>query len=133
MNQTNNIIQFAVHKLREICEENKGKLVPNWWNIEDMQGFGFHITEGDLNLRIMTVIYPVDDAGPGQFLVKLQAAFFGNDIPNEAGGYHFIATPIGAGIEFDIPMMAHDQQELQDGIFQHISDDAENILCQMLQ
>ncbi|KAB3419277.1 hypothetical protein F9Z84_07175 [Escherichia coli] len=133
MSKINTVINFGTAQLRQICEELKGKPFPNWWQIEDMQGFGIHITEGDLNLRLMTVIYPVDEAGPGNFLVKIQTAFMGKDVPAESGGYHFVATPIGAGIELDAPIVAGDQQELQDGILQWISEEAENILCQMLQ
>lgn len=133
MSKINTVIDFGTMQVRQICEELKGKPFPNWWQIEDMQGFGVQITEGDLNLRLMTVIYPVDEAGPGNFLVKIQAAFMNKDVPAEGGGYYHIATPIGAGIEMDAPIVAGDQQELQDGILQWISDEAENILCQMLQ
>lgn len=90
MSKINTVINFGTAQLRQICEELKGKPFPNWWQIEDMQGFGIHITEGDLNLRLMTVIYPVDEAGPGNFLVKIQTAFMGKDVPAESGGYHLL-------------------------------------------
>lgn len=131
MGQINSIIDYAVTKLRGICEESTGKPVPNWFKVEDMQGFGLHVNEGELNFQIVTVIYPVEEMGPGNFLIKLQASFMGS--PVVRNGYTFIGSPLGAAIELDCAIYAEDEQALQDGVLQFISEEAENILCQILQ
>lgn len=131
MGQINTIIEYGTAKLREICEDSTGSPIPNWFNVEDMQGFGITIDEGDLNLQLATVVYPVDEMGPGHFLIKLQTSFMSK--PVKRNGYNFSPAPIGAGIELDCAIYAENEQALQDGVLQFISEEAENILCRMLQ
>lgn len=131
MSQTKTVIQYTEMKLKEIVQASIGKPIPNWFNIEDMQGFGMLITEGDLNFVLNTVAYPVDEAGPGNFLIKLQASFMSPATKRQ--GYEFTPSPIGTSIELDFPLFAETEQELMDGVLQLISDEAENILCQVLE
>lgn len=131
MSQTQAIIEFAKTKVFNICEEIKGKQIPNWWKIEDIQGFGFKVTEGSLNFQIGAACYPIEEAKPGTFLVKINAAFLSDPVRKQ--GFEFLQVPIGAVCEMDFPVYAEDEQELMDGVVQIISDEAENILCRILQ
>lgn len=131
MSNTSTIINYAVMKVKSICEEQMGKPIPNWFNIEDMQGFAFRITEGDLNLLNSIVVYPVDEAGPGHFLVKLQSTF--TTAPAVRQGYEFMPAPLGVSIEMDYPLYAETEEELQAGILVWLSDEIENILNQILE
>lgn len=131
MKPINTVIEYGTKKLREICEENTDKTIPNWFKIEDMQGFGIDINEGELNLKLSVVVYPVDEAGPGNFLIRLQSSFM--SAPVIRNGYTFSPAPVGSGIELDCPIYAETEEGLQNGIWQFISEEAENILCQMLQ
>lgn len=128
---TNAIIEFAKTKTIGICEELKGKQIPNWWKIEDIQGFGFKVTEGELNFQVGVAIYPVAEEGPGTFLVKLNASFLSSPVRRQ--GFELIQVPLGAIMEMDFPLYAEHEQELMDGVLQLISDEAENILCRILQ
>ena len=131
MKPINTVIEYGTAKLREIAEANMDKPIPNWFKIEDMQGFGIDINEGELNLKLAVVVYPVEEAGPGHFLIKLQASFM--SAPAVRNGYTFSPAPVGSGIELDCPIYAESEEGLQNGILQFISEEAENILCQMLQ
>jgi hypothetical protein len=131
MAQTQAVIQYANMKLRQICADSKDQPIPNWWSIEDMKGFGIRISEGDLNFLISVAVYPVEEAGPGHFLTKLQATFLTPAVQRQ--GYEFVPMPIGPSVEMDYPVYAEDEQELQNSILQWISDDAENILCRILE
>ena len=131
MGATNAVIQFGTMKLNQIVEISKGKPIPNWWKVGDVQGFGIRINEGDLNFMITCAVFPVEEAGAGNFLIKLQSTFISNPIGAE--GFEFLPMPIGQILELDYTMYSEDEQELQDGILQLIADEAENILCQILQ
>lgn len=131
MSQTEAVKQFAIMKVCQICEDNKNKEIPNWFNIEDMMGFNVQITEGDLNFLFGIIVYPVDEEGPGHYLVKLQATFM--SAPVKRQGYEFLPAPIGNSIQIDQAVYAEGEQELQNGILQWIQDEAENIMCQILE
>lgn len=131
MSQTEAVKQFAIMKVCQICEDNKNKEIPNWFNIEDMMGFNVQITEGDLNFLFGITVYPVDEEGPGHYLVKLQATFM--SAPVKRQGYEFLPAPIGNSIQIDQAVYAEGEQELQNGILQWIQDEAENIMCQILE
>ncbi|UQT02623.1 hypothetical protein YUBABA_02110 [Serratia phage vB_SmaM-Yubaba] len=122
---------FATRKLVEIMEEIKGKQIPNMWKFEDTVGFSINITEGDLNFTVQAAAAPVQEAGAGNFLIRIQSTFTGKAVMKQ--GYHFPATPVGQMVVMDFPLYAEDEQELTDGIAQIIQDEAENILCQILQ
>ncbi|QGH71889.1 hypothetical protein N1M2_26 [Klebsiella phage N1M2] len=122
---------FATRKLVEIMEECKGKQIPNMWKFEDTVGFTVNITEGDLNFTIQAAAAPVAEAGPGNFLIRIQSTFVGKTVFKQ--GYNFPATPVGQMVVMDFPLYAEDEQELTDGIAQIIQDEADNILCQILQ
>ncbi|QZA70536.1 hypothetical protein AH04_52 [Erwinia phage AH04] len=131
MNKTDIIKQYAERKLREICKSSQGKPIPNWHNIEDMQGFSFRITEGELKLVFGITVYPVDEVGPGNFLVRLIGTFVNDPVIRD--GYEFQAAPLGLGIQMDHAMFAEGEQELMDGVLEWIYDEADNILCQILE
>jgi len=131
MSSTDAVNRYAVDKVKLICQEQLDKPIPNWFNIEDMQGFNFRITEADLNLTFSIVVYPVDEAGPGNFLVKLQATFTNSPVKRQ--GYEFMPSPLGVGVQLDYALYAETEEELMDGILVWISDEAENILGQMLE
>jgi tartrate dehydratase alpha subunit/fumarate hydratase class I-like protein len=124
-------MQYAENKLRSICRDSQGKPIPNWYNIEDMQGFAIRLTEAELNLTLSVVVYPVDEAGPGNFLVRLQATFTGKPVIQH--GFEFMPAPLGIGVQLDQAMYAETEQELMDGILEWIHDETENILCQILE
>lgn len=128
---TKAVITYATMKLTQIMNERKGKPIPNWWKVEDVQGFGLRITEGELNFMITAQVYPVEEEGPGNFLIRLVSTFMSPPVGGE--GFEFMSMPVGQLLQQDFPMYAVDEQELQDGILQLISDEAENILCQILQ
>lgn len=131
MGQTQAVIQYAQMKIRQICDESKDKPIPNWWKIEDVMGFGIRISEGELNFQIGISIYPVEEFGEGNFLIKLHSNFLSK--PANRHGYEFIPMPIGPIFEMDTPMYAEGEQELQNGILQWIHEEAENILSRILQ
>ncbi|AEV89483.1 hypothetical protein OBP_046 [Pseudomonas phage OBP] len=131
MSQTQAIIDFATLKVTGICTELKGKQIPNWWKMGDVQGFGFKVTEGELNFQIGAAIYPVEEAGEGNFLIKMNSCFLSNPVRKQ--GYELLQVPLGAVLELDFPIYAEHEQELMDGVLQLISDEAENILCRILQ
>ncbi len=128
---TKAVIQYGTMKLNQIAAERKGKPIPNWWKVEDVQGFGLRVNEGELNLMLAVQAFPVPEAGPGNFLVKFVTTFMSP--PVGAHGYEFMPMPVGPMLQQDFPMYAVDEQDLQDGIMQLIADEAENILCQILQ
>jgi hypothetical protein len=130
MSTSDAVKQYAEMKLRQICTESQGKPIPNWFNIEDMKGFGVRVTEGELNFLLSATAYPVDEEGPGHFLVNVQATFLSK--PALRQGYEFMPAPVGTSLQIQNAMFAEDEQELQDGILQWIHDEAENILCQIL-
>lgn len=132
MGNTQTVIDYTQRKLREIATECQGKPIPNLYKIDDTIGFGILITEGDLNFSVIVSAYPVEEVGKENFLVKVQAMFRNKPVatPN---GYEFISTPIGAIIELDHALYAEDEQQLIDGILQFLDDEAENILCRIMQ
>ncbi|QBZ70857.1 hypothetical protein pETSU_276 [Edwardsiella phage pEt-SU] len=131
MAATSAVITYATMKLVQIMNERKGKPIPNWWKIEDVQGFGLRVTEGELNFMITAQAFPVEEQGPGNFLVRLVSTFM--SAPVGSDGFEFMSMPVGQLLQQDFPVYATGEQELQDGIMQLISDEAENILCQILQ
>lgn len=122
---------FATRKLVEIMEECKGKQIPNMWKFDDTVGFTVNITEGDLNFTIQAAAAPVAEAGAGNFLIRIQSTFVGKTVFKQ--GYNFPPVPVGQMVVMDFPLYAEDEQELTDGIVQIIQDEADNILCQILQ
>lgn len=128
---TSAVIQYGTMKVNQIMAERKGKPIPNWWKVEDVQGFGVRVSEGDLNFMITAQAYPVEERGPGNFLLRLVSTFMSSPVAGE--GYEFMPMPQGQMLQQDFPIYAVDEQDLQDGIMQLISDEAENILCQILQ
>lgn len=131
MSQTSAIIQYAQMKLRDICKASLGKPIPNWFSIEDMEGFTIRITEGELNLVVAAVVYPVEVAGKDNFLLKVQATFVSKPIIKD--GFEFMPCPLGVGIAMDCPLYAETEQELMDGVLQYIYDETNNILEQILE
>lgn len=128
---TETIRVFAVRKLVAITQECKGKIIPNMWKYDDTVGFSININEGELNFAIQAAAAPVQEAGPGNFLIRVQATFL--NAPVLRDGYSFPAVPVGSMITLDFPLYAEDEQELTDGILQIFQDEAENILCQILE
>jgi hypothetical protein len=131
MSVTSAVMQYAENKIRSICKASQGKPIPNWFNIEDMQGFAIRLTEAELNLTVSVVVYPVDEAGPGNFLVRTQATFTSKPIIKD--GFEFMPAPLGIGIQLDQPLFAETEQELMDGVLEWLHDETENILCQILE
>lgn len=131
MSTTTAIIEYAKTKMFNICEELKDKEIPNWWKIQDVEGFGFRVTEGDLNFQVGIACYPVEEEGPGHFLVRLNASFLNTPVKRQ--GYEFLPTPQGPVCEMDFAVYAEDNKDLVNGVLQIISDEAENILCQILE
>lgn len=131
MSTTSAVQRYAEMKLREICQSCQGKPIPNWFNIEDMQGFSFRITEGDLNLVFALVVYPIDEEGPGHFLIKLQGTFCSKPVLKH--GFEFQPAPLGIGLQLDQAVYAETEQELMDGCLQWLFDETDNIMCQILE
>lgn len=131
MSTVNAIKNLAIAKVTQICEEWKNKEIPNWAKMGDMHAFGFRVTEGELNFQITLAIYPVEEPGPGNFLVHLQTAFMST--PVQRAGYEILQVPIGPAYEFQYAMKADDEPQLQNNVLQLIQDEAENILCQILE
>lgn len=131
MGATSAVIAYGTMKLSQIVNERKGKPIPNWWKVEDTQGFGIRVNEGEMNFMITAMAMPVEEESPGNFLIVLNSTFM--SAPVGAEGYEFMSMPVGPILQQKFPMYAVDEQELQDGILQLISDEAENILCQILQ
>lgn len=131
MSTTKAVQQYAEMKLRDICKSSQGTPIPNWFKVEDMQGFSFRITEGELNLVFAIVAYPVDEAGPGHFLLKLQATFVTKPIFKD--GFEFQPAPLGIGLQLDQAIFAETEQELMDGCLEWIFDETGNIMCQILE
>lgn len=128
---TKAVIQFGAMKVNQIVAERKGKPIPNWWRIDDVQGFGLRISEGDLNFMMAAQAFPIPEEGEGHFLFKLVSTFTSS--PVGAQGYEFMPMPQGTILEQSFPIYAEGEQELMDGMMQAIADEAENILCQILQ
>jgi len=132
MGSTQAVIDYTQRKLREIATECQGKPIPNLYKIDDVIGFGILITEGDLNFSVAITAYPVDEVGKENFLVKVQAMFRNKPV-TMPDGYEFVSVPIGTIIELDHALYAEDEQQLIDGILQFLDEEAENILCRIMQ
>ena len=128
---TSAVVTFGTMKVNQIMAERMGKPIPNWWKVGDVQGFGVRVSEGDLNFMLAAQVFPVEEEGPGHFLFRLVSTFTSS--PVGADGYEFMPMPQGQMLQQDFPIYAEGEQELMDGIMQIISDEAENILCQILQ
>ena len=129
MSVTNAVKQFAVMKVAQICAMYKDKELPNWAKFEDMHSWAFRINEGDLNFQVNSALYQVSEAGAGNFLVKLSAALMTSPVRRE--GFEIMSVPVFI-VELDFQLYAEDEQELQNGLLQLISDESDNILCQLL-
>lgn len=130
MQATEAVRQYAQMKLVQLVEACKGKEIPNWYQIEDQVGFGIRITEGDLNFQVNMSAYPIDEQ-EGAFLINMNASFMSK--PVARNGFEFMPMPLAAVMTMDFQLCAETEQELQDGMLQLISDEAENILCRILQ
>lgn len=146
---TEAVRQFAVMKLSQICAELSGtvaddKQFPNWWKIEDTQGFGIAVHEGELNFRVFVQVSEVDlnaaDRDPGtnafpmvegNFLMTLVATFL--SAPVHKQGYLIEPAPVGGIIQLDFPIYAEDEKQLQLSVLETIREESENILCRILQ
>lgn len=131
MGQTEAVRQYALMKLQDIAETSKGKEIPNWFKIDDMVGFGIRISEGDLNFQVSSTAYPIPNEPAGTFLLTINASFMSR--PVSRNGFEFMPVPLSALCEMQFQMFAEDEQELMDGILQVIHDEADNILCRILQ
>lgn len=131
MSNINAVIAVAKAKVMSICDECRGKKIPNLAKIDDALMFSFTVTEADLNLRIGAVAMPVPEEGPGSFLVRIGFAFVGEAAYKD--GFHFEPTPLGPLFEIDVALSAEEEQELTDAMLVNIGLEAENILCRMLQ
>lgn len=131
MSNISAVIAVTTAKVKSICAENKGKLIPNLCKFDDIVGFNLQVTEADLNFRISSFAYPVEDKGPGHFLLVISSCFLNAIVPKD--GYYFEQVPTGPVFEYRAAIYAEDEQELTDGIFHNIDLEIENILCRMLQ
>ena len=130
MSVTEAVKQFAVMKVSQICEMYKDKELPNWAKFEDTHSWSFRVNEGDLNFQISSALYQVEEAGAGNFLVKLSTALMSSPVRRE--GFEIMSVPLLI-VELDFQLYAEDEKELQNGLLQLINDEAENILCQLLE
>lgn len=123
-----NVMKTATH---QAVMQLKGKSIPNMSLINDILAFRMVIVESGVNFAIAPSALPVEEAGPGNFLVKIYATIIGDDVVGPTGCI-LSAMPISPLLELDFQLYAENQQELTDGILELISDEVENILCQIL-
>lgn len=125
------IIKVGTVGIHQAVQQLKGKTIPNMSLVEDTHGFRLVITLSDLNLAISTLAAPVEEVGPGNFLVTLHSYFLNPDVVKD--GYTLTGSPSSAIIQMNFPMFAETELELTDGILQLINDESENIICQILE
>lgn len=130
MGQTEAIRKFTVAKLLAISESQKGKQIPNWFQIDDMVGFGIRVTEGEVNFQVGITAYPLENQ-PGHFLIDVNASFMSKPVIRD--GFEFLPMALSAIFQMNERIYAEDEQQLQDGMLQIIMDEADNIICRILQ
>lgn len=131
MSKIDNVVKFVTTMTKKITEDLKGKPIPNWFDVEGVEGFSFHITQSDVNVIVSAGLYPVEEANEGDFLCCLQVQFVTKPIQRD--GYYILPSFLSNVYTNNYALNAEDQQELQDKTLEIISNNIENAVALALE
>lgn len=126
------LIKVLSEIIRNSIETIKDIGIPTWWRVDDQYGFGLSFeSDPQTNLNLHSNIYFVHEEKPGTFLFRLTASFGTKNI--DKGNFSYLGSPLGGILELDFPLTdIVDEEVLKQKVLDIISDEATNLLTQLL-